>query len=59
MLIKRLDGMEESAEESSEEYKNAIEGNEWKRKKNISQDCNFFFISCCCFASNLSINKTN
>lgn len=28
MLIKRLDGKRESAEESSNEYKNTIEGNE-------------------------------
>lgn len=30
MLIKRLDGMETSAEESTVDYKNAIEGIEWK-----------------------------
>lgn len=50
MLIKRLDGKKESAEESSEEYKNAIEGNENSEKRFA------FFVSS---FMNLSINKAN
>lgn len=44
MLIKRLDGKKESAEESSKEYKNAIEGTNSKKKiveRIFIQDCRF------------------
>lgn len=48
MLIKRLDGKKESAEESSEEYKNAIERaarKSWEKKKEfVIQDCIFSFL---------------
>lgn len=55
MLIKRLDGKKESAEESSEEYKNAIEGKGWKN----SYSRLHFQLSLACFAAKLSINKAN